>query len=411
MPQSSTGLLYQATGRRHPVVAEPAVVPTTLCDLEGVWHASVAGELRSHPPAGGAGLTRQAAETAALGEALERYAAALARLPRKTRSRLDPDQLLPVERFSLFSRAQRQAVGFPHPLVYQPDLDYTVAYSLLDNSLRWAPAFLVGLEGAPHGLATSSGLAAGSSKMRALLRALQELVERDALMITWHHGLGGRRVELAERWLRPVRKLGGRAEVFDLTPAYSPHPVAVVAGNVARRGAGRFAIGAACRSRWEDAVDKAFLEWAQGILFAGVVLEQDLAASLRSPRDVRTFEDHAAYYTRNPDLWPQIPLLSRAVNGPAPDDSPHAGSSTAAQLEELVHGLAGSGASLYYRDLTTADLRQIGVTVVRVLSPDLAPIHADERWPFLGGTVPDLSWRYPGARGSCFPNPLPHPLG
>jgi ribosomal protein S12 methylthiotransferase accessory factor len=68
---------------------------------------------------------------------------------------------------------------------------------------------------------------------------------------------------------------------------------------------------------------------------------------------------------------------------------------------------------VFYRDLTTIDLRQLGLSCVRVLSPDLTPIHCDQRYPFLGGRTADVLWRYPWARGLSltYPNPLPHPLG
>jgi ribosomal protein S12 methylthiotransferase accessory factor len=55
---------------------------------------------------------------------------------------------------------------------------------------------------------------------------------------------------------------------------------------------------------------------------------------------------------------------------------------------------------------------QVGVAVVRVLSPDLTPIGCEHDWPFLGGRAGDLTWRYPGVEPvGPVPNPSPHPLG
>ncbi|MEV4314772.1 YcaO-like family protein [Actinocrispum sp. NPDC049592] len=94
------------------------------------------------------------------------------------------------------------------------------------------PAGLVGLA-ATYGLpATSSGLAAGSSPTRALLRASRELIERDAFTVTWLHGIPARQVPLPAELSDPVADLGGRVTAFDLPPAYSPHPVAAVAGTL-----------------------------------------------------------------------------------------------------------------------------------------------------------------------------------
>ena len=82
-------------------------------------------------------------------------------------------------------------------------------------------------------------------------------------------------------------------------------------------------------------------------------------------------------------------------------------------LARLARGLSGRGIAVYYRDVTTSELRRLGLSVVRALSPDLAPISCDQEWPFLGGTAADVSLRYPWATDLelCFPNPYPHPLG
>lgn len=412
---SCAGLLDAAIGHRHGVVDAPSVIPTTMSDLPGIWHSSVPGRFdQGHPPAGGVGWTEGAAKTAAVGEALERYAAAVFPLKTAIRSACNPSDLLPMESFSLFNESQRAQNGFPYGDVYGAgagDLAYTGVFSLRDNSPRYVPAVLVGLSGAPHGIATSSGLAAGPSRAHALLRALEELVERDALMTTWNHCLPGRRVELGRRWGSVVDQMTGRAELFDITPLYSPHPVAAICGSLSFRGRRRIAIGAACRARWEDAVDKAFLEWAQGTLFAGVYLARNPDKTYRNAGEVRTFEDHAAYYSVHPDRWDGVPLHDLACDAGPPPDSQHAQAPLWNQLEHLVAHLSERGVDLYYRDLTTADLEQIGVAVVRVLSPDLAPIHADQRWPYIGGRAGQLDWRYSLNPSGSFPNPLPHPLG
>ncbi|TQM83523.1 hypothetical protein FHX81_5949 [Saccharothrix saharensis] len=79
----------------------------------------------------------------------------------------------------------------------------------------------------------------------------------------------------------------------------------------------------------------------------------------------------------------------------------------AARLRELVDALNVRPA---YREPTTPEAATAGLRCVRVLSPDLAPLHADHRWPHLGGRAADVAWRYPGRSGR-FPDPAPHPLG
>lgn len=403
-----TGLLARAVGRRHGLLPGVDLLPTTLCEVPGVWHASVAPAPESEaaavgPPAGGVGWEPEAAREAAVGEALERYAGAVCPLPVVE----EQERSLSLDRWSLFSDAQREQAAFPFEAAYD-DGRFTAAWDLATNR-RWAvPRALVGLaDPAGRGVVTSSGLAAAPSRPQALLRATQEIVERDALMTTWNWSLPGRRMALAERHATLVDRVGGRATAVDATPAYSPHPVALVFGEVGRRGRRRIALGAACRDSWEAAVDKAFLEWAQGILFAGVWSEAHPGLGYDRPSDVRTFEDHAAYYTAHPDQWDLTPLAATAAGptGARPPDGPPG-------LAGLVGGLTGAGVRLLYRDLTTPDVAAVGVAVVRVMSPDLVPIGCHHDWPFLGGRARDLAWRYPGTGPApATPNPFPHPLG
>ncbi len=413
-------LLRRAVNFRHGIVPSVHALPTTMADLAGVWHASATrpGTGAHAPPAGGVGWTRDAAERAAIGEALERYAAAAADLPEPARCPAT-DGVLSLDDFSFFTPAQKAAPGFPHAEAFAQPLPSTTVWSLGGTSRTWqVPALLVGLGGAAvgpigHGMSTSSGLAAATSISMALLRATQEVVERDALMTAWGHSLPGHHVALPEPYAGLVADRCGSALAVDITPAWSPHPVAIVCGHTPMRGRRRIAMGVACRSTWEGAVDKAFLEWCQGVLFAGVFVGSRPGLRYPRPSDVRTFEDHAAHYTVHPDRWDGVPLLTPAPGSGRPRALGSLGEDPRAELDSLTGALSDAGVRLLWRELTTPDLRQIGISVVRVLSPDLTPIHFDTEWPFLGGRAADVAWRYPdlAACAGPFPNPNPHPLG
>ena len=90
-----------------------------------------------------------------------------------------------------------------------------------------------------------------------------------------------------------------------------------------------------------------------------------------------------------------------------------AAASPGVQLQHLVHHLQAQGVSTHYRELTPPDVAAAGLRVMRVISPALSPLHADERAPFLGGRFAELGWRYPQARRGIAQglNPWPHPLG
>lgn len=405
-------LVTAATGHRHGLLVPPIDVPRSAADVPDVFHASVATEGEVFRSAGGGvARTPETARVAAVGEALERYAAIHATLPLRQPDTLDGARTVRLADFTLHSDRQRARPDYPHAGVFTESEWLTEAFDLTSNEPVWVPAALVTLNDTQGALATSSGLAADPDPYKALLRALQEIVERDAYMTTWMHQLGGRLVHAGAIDAR----LGGDMRVYDLTPRPSPHPVALVTGTLDLHGRPRHSLGVACRSRWADAVERATLEMLQGTMFVGQVLHRRPDLMGLDPDEVTGFDEHAVYYTANPDAWADLPLHAHAEWADPPKDAATATHEPRRQLASLVAALDAAGVRLFYRDLTTVDVAQLGITVVRVLSPDLTPIHHDHRWPFLGGRATDLQARYPDGmerRGDrIHPSPFPHALG
>ncbi len=293
-----------------------------------------------------------------------------------------------------------------------------------DNRVAWVPQELVGLgprSGQARLPSTSSGLAAWrdgrDGAWLALLRAAQELLERDALAVTWLNGVAGRRIALPAQWHAHVDARGGELQAFDLTQHWNPHPVIAVAGGIPFEGRPRYVLGIACRADPGEALHKALLEWQQALTFAAHLCGRESARLPREPAALRSFDEHAAFYTLRPELWSQLPLLREAGRStlqlPLPGAAiPSAAPRAVIELDQLRRRLGRAGIALYYRELTTADVAAAGLRVMRVLSPQLSGLHADERAPFLGGRCRDVAWRYPGVpHGGAFPNPFPHPLG
>lgn len=360
---------------------------------------------------------RQACE-AAVAEALERYAAARADLPLRHRASIPESERWSDERFSLYTPAQRAEADFPWPMPVNNDDLFSPVFRLHDNRRMWVPQELVGLgvrAGQARMPSTSSGLAAQkdtacAAPWRALLRATQEVLERDALAVTWLNGLGGRLLPLPERLAPTVQALGAEVCAFDLTQAWNPHPVIAVMGRHQAQGQARHAFGMACRATLDEALDKAWLEWAQSLRFADHLVRQGSVPA--QPLALRRFDEHAAYYTCHPESWTQVPLWRHRESACGPALPTNNGDTDAVQLQDLVASLLAQGIELGYRELTTPDVAQAGLRVVRVLSPQLSLLHADERAPFLGGRTADWRWRYPHAKAHHpLSNPWPHPLG
>jgi len=407
--------LSLACGFRCGIVPPVDDVTPTFGELRGFHNAFIDGDTAStrESSSGGFARTVEGARAAAIAEALERYSASLARLPLAARGELGGARVLGVEEFALFSDEQRRARGFAWPRAEAHER-YAQVFSLADNHEAWAPQELVGLGTRvepPTLPSTSTGLAAAPDPWWALLSAVEELLERDAFAAYWLNALPGRELALPDAYARAVAERGGEVRAFDLTQAWNPHPVVAVCGNLPLRGLRRHSLGAACRPDHARAVEKAFLEFLQGAVFAGYYLNEHRALRFESPSEVRDFQQHGAYYTVRPDDWARLPLL-RAIGPARPLPPPRPVEKPAAALEPLQRALAAAGVRLYYRDLTLPDVAAVGLSVVRALSPELSLLHGDEQAPFLGGRTRDVRWRWPElAPHARFPNPLPHPLG
>ncbi len=401
--------LLDGAGHRLGIVGPAQPVAPTPADLPGIhnWSVPLGPADPRRSLGGGVGWTAEVAEAAAVGEALERYAGAQCRLEIQRRRRLGRrSAVIGLDALTLVSPAQQRRPGFPHGPTYRRDA-FTRAQQLGSGEPAWLPAAVVSLHPGHGSVATSNGLAAGPDVATATLRAAQELVERDAFMATWLHQVGGRRIRMPAAFTAAARQRGGWVLAFDATPAYSPHPVAIVAGSIPLGGRPRNSLGLACRSSWAAALDKAYLEWAQGITFVG---HRQAGAAITASDDVRSFDDHALHHSLRPDGWSDLAIFAGPDAEASADAAIIGGASE--ELDDLVSMLGAADVDLYAVELTTVDLHQLGVRVVRAVAPALTPIHGDHRWPHLGGTTGDLARRYPGApvRGP-FPSPHPHPLG
>ncbi len=474
-PLSQT-LLRQAAHARCGLLLAPQRALTQACDVAGLHNWAVPADVAEpwQSVSGAVAWQADAAEAGAIAEGLERLAAAQVPLALQMRDQLlaSGEAVLDETQFALFSQAQRAALGAIWPMPQQDNDLFAQVHRLRFGeapSSVWVPQELVGLgprEGMARMPSTSSGLAAHRDSVHgpwlALLRAAQELLERDAFAVTWLHGLGGRELPVPARWAERAQALGGTLRAFDLTQAWNPHPVIAMLGGAPMEGAPRWVLGLACRATLDAALEKAALEWAQSLAFAGFMLRERAHQLPRQAADLRNFDEHAAFYSLRPELWAELPLLAHAKpaglnscsskywleyqqklaagldtvseKSSAQANSSLQGHDTQAaqgevksdaqnqvnadlraakpQLQALTQQLHSAGIELLYRELTTRDVAAAGLRVMRVLSPQLAQLHADERAPFLGGRTPDWRWRYPqGEPHGAFPNPMPHPLG
>ncbi len=410
-------ILEESTGFRCGITLPHQQVEKTFSDIEGLFNISLPEDSVQPWKSASGSISRDKdrAVIGAIAEAMERYSAAVINFQIKKPSDLSEEKIITHNEFSLFSEEQYATPNFQWKKFNMEDAFFGEVFSVYNNEKVWVPQELIGL-GTKSNTAlipsTSTGLAAHFDKYAGLLLAIQELLERDALTVYWLNSLGGIEIKLGEKYSAPVSKKSGQVFCFDITQKWNPHPVVIVCGYLKQRNKKRISMGVACRETYEQAIEKAYLEWVQGTIFAGFYDVYHPELKLNKTEEVVDFDEHAVYYTLYPNLWDKVPLLQkRSAYKPKQANSGKL-QNPQITLEQLLIKLKKERIRIYYRDLTLPDVREVGLTVIRALSPELSLIHGDERAPFLGGRTSDVKWRYPDLVSQAeFPNKYPHPLG
>ncbi len=345
---------------------------------------------------GGIGRTREAAAGAAVGEALERYSATYVpvhTLVFASATELGEAAVAPA-RFALFSERQYGQPDFGYRRFTEHTRTYWVEGRELPGGVpAYLPAELVFLgpvpvQGVlPIGYATSSGLACGEELERTLEGGLLELLERDAFMIVWTNRLslpllGGRGCATIEGDDLSFSSTGLGYAAVDLSVF---HDIPTVLGVVrAPRGCpGAVGVGAAAAPAIESARWKALAE-AFAARTAGAKLSLlDPGAGAR--RGLRSFEDHIRHYARHEAAEATGFLDGSALRTEAGSVRRLEGNTAADRISALCRRIEAAGATAYAIDVTAPDVAELGLTVSRVIAPELCALDVAHDARFLGG--------------------------
>jgi ribosomal protein S12 methylthiotransferase accessory factor len=402
------------------LVRELRSIPLDPCEPPGVHLA--AATLADHSfgtgprvdPAGGKGFTRSEAEAAALGEAVERYAASLpppgpvtvCRRDRLAGPSLDPRELV------LYAEHQYAALPFAR---YGPDtaLGWVRARSASSGGEVWVPAAAASMGYLPRRRAewlfdpTSNGTAAGRTLEEAVERAALEVIERDAFLLTWLNRLPAARVdpdghpEPAVRGLvRSYRRRGVSIELYRLPADGLAHAFLALAVREGDPRAGRMpglaragpaaAVGLGAALEPAAAARGAVLEVAQvRSSLTGVMASRAgryrIAELEDDPRRTTDARDHGLLYAGGRTL-DRFDFLRSAATVPFEWDGGAGRSPAGERLERLAADLGRRGFDLLYVDLTPPDVAPLGLRVARTLIPRYQPLHFGWGRARLGGT-------------------------
>jgi ribosomal protein S12 methylthiotransferase accessory factor len=363
----------------------------------------------------GKGLTKIDAMIGATGEAIERYSASRYR---KSDLHLAPlkemrEDFVDPRRLCLYTDEQYAQPNFPyarfddaHPIHWTRGTWYGTSEPV------WVPALptYFNFEACQHEFfcqVSSNGLAAGADADDAATRALFELIERDAFMLTWLCQLPARRIVLDDSLepgmrevVRTLERRGASIELYllDGTDLDVPAVMCLALGDTVSWPA--VSVALSCHLDPRIAVKKAILE--QG--HVGPYLTRKVAERKtppQTPAEVHTLEDHAAYYF-SPDKLVAFDFIRSSEKAPvALRDLPAAGDVSPAAVRAR---LDAAGVQVAVVDVTSPDLRGTPFRVARAVGLDVQPIHFGERFRRL------MSARLEKHSGGRPLNFHPHPL-
>lgn len=220
---------------------------------------------------------------------------------------------------------------------------------------------------------SSTGLACGAVKNRALLNGLCEVIERDSFAAMWQLRYKPRILqptnECIEKLLPGVRDTlkNSPLQIFlwDITSDIGVPVVLCLARN---RADGTMSVGASANLNIENAINKAVIEalhgyiWGSSIISAGTPLPE--RSAVKSP------SDHFAYFLNPAHQNTLNFLFDNKEIILSSDSSLH----QFENQEQAVERLANLGYEALAVNVTTPDVETLGFCVVRVLVPGLQPL-------------------------------------
>ena len=323
-----------------------------------------------------------------------------------------------------FSEAQYSEPGFPYgPVRAETSIRWARGTSTATEQEVWVPAscvyvpylFDVAVEPFTH-MPISTGLAAGPSPDFCVRKGVLEILERDALMVAWHNRLSLPRLD-------PETCVGLSPAIDQLLRAGAP-------------GTSRWYLTVLTLDVDVPIIGAALIDDADPPLTSfGISADPDPARALllaleeaaltrvlvnRSPelddpatlatRPLTTLRDHLLAHASSSRLRESLrfltddgPLLSFAEMQRRAQPESHLG---------LLPRLWEAGFDPIWVDVTTEDVRECGISVVRTIIAGMQPLDSDHRYRHLGGR---RLFSVPVALGRPAPNldtlnPDPHPF-
>jgi ribosomal protein S12 methylthiotransferase accessory factor len=347
---------------------------------------------RETSTASGIGLEPSAAESACIGEAIERLQAGPLPTDRLVTASYREwplgERAVDPRRWVLFHPDQYALPDFPfQPMTADTVCDWVCFREASTGEPWWIPADLAYLH-LPGGHrfcpGYSTGLACGRTGDAILLRGLQEMIERDAVVGAWwgrypldEHDAANVFAELAPEIAERCQRPNLCYRFYRAASPFSNHVTLVTLEGEDREGY-VFSIGSACRQTQAASWEKSLLEAIHGRHYVRYLKSQQH----NNEHMPSSFAEHALYYSMHPE---QLRATKLAGATRAPDD--HA--ATAIEDVALLTTRLGPARPVLCRSITPPALVSEGLDwhVLRVVVPGLQPLHGHHALPHLGGPL------------------------
>lgn len=379
---------------------------------------------------GGAASRREVAVGKAVGEAVERYCASIFNFEELPLVSYDAASFACAapDAFALYSAQQYSEPGFPWvPFTNETEIRWRHAVDALTGKTVYVPAcrvyvpysYYIGSGDAPIEQPISTGLACHFGYARAALSALCEAVERDSVMIAWQAMMSPPHIRaetLSDENYDLVQRLeysGAKVAILDITSDHGiPAILSVLKGGTPSTPCLVFA-GSASLSP-EDAVRKSLEELAHTRRYSQYI--QSYAPRLvPDPPAYLSIHDqttHLNFYVDPANAFHADFLFASPVRKPFEELADLSQGAPERDLPMAVRRIADVAESVYLAEVTTPDIGELGLNVIRAVVPGFQPLHMGFRVRSLGGrrlhTVPQRLG-YKGLAAGQPDNPAPHP--
>jgi len=380
---------------------------------------------------GGTSINEERAKVKAIGEAIERYSLSIyleEHLIKASYNELGSKQA--INPFTVVgpSKNQRRQEKYARFLFKgYSQFNWVLSHSLFDDSERLVPAQLVyvpyicGHNEPIIRLPITTGAAAGLDISDALYRGICEVVERDAFIITYLNRLSPPLVDLSSLKSDLIGTLLARFDyanlevyVFNITTDI-PIPVFLCL-LIDRTGVGpAISVGAKASLNPEEAILGSIEESQQSRHWLRTLKQ----GKTIKPQTMKPEWENINNLEQRGLLWSDTSMirnLSFLLKTKKKSLGGHLSNKRKGKNDKLktcMKILRERNQACYYVDVTTLDVEELGLKVLKVIVPDLQPLYLDERFRYWGGSrlrnVPEtLGYKRAGTQKRL--NPIPHPF-